>query len=479
MNTVSLQFLAFAVLAACVYNLFRPVLWRQVALLAANALVLSTFTRSISAFLPFLGFLLLGYIGVQTVQRAETRRAFVPLLVLVIAVFVWLKKYTFLPSGSFLQFAYTTIGMSYILFRILHVMIDARSDNLLEKIGPLSYLNYTLNFMTLVSGPIQRYEDFAQVQLAPVRAPLTIFMIGEGIHRITVGFFKVTVLSWLFSMLQKYALDALPGQASLGPKVITGAIIAVSYPLYLYFNFSGYTDIVIGIGRFFRFTVPENFDRPFSSGNVMVFWNRWHITLSNWLKTYVFNPLLIGSMRRVCSPLLEPFLAVPALFITFFLIGVWHGQTTEFLVFGLLTGCGIAVNQLFQTVLQKRVGQAEYRALASNPVYAACSRGLNFTWFTFTLLWFWSNWKQIREIVHILRVPGVLLALLAIFLAATVILSLLELIRSWTLSIQRNGSPVLLSRYALTVLDTALMVVALVVVILLNAPAPDIVYKAF
>jgi len=479
MTTASLQFLAFGIIAAFIYNLFRPILWRQLALLAANVFVLATFTRSVGAFVPFAGFLLLGYVSVRTMQKPAIRKAFVPLVILVIAAFVWLKKYTFLPSGSFLRFAYVTIGMSYILFRILHIMIDAHSDHLPEKIGPLSYLNYTLNFMTLVSGPIQRYEEFVRVQLAPVRVPLTIFMIGEGIHRITVGFFKVTVLSWILAMVQKGALDALPGQAFFGPKIFTGAIVAVSYPLYLYFNFSGYTDIVIGIGRFFRFALPENFDRPFSSDSVIIFWNRWHITLSSWLKTYVFNPLLLASMRRVSSPALETFLAVPALFVTFFLIGVWHGQTSEFLVFGLLTGFGIAVNQLYQTVLQKRLGLTGYTARASNPIYVAFSRGLNFTWFTFTLLWFWSNWKQLRDIAGILHLRGVLLAFLAIFLAATVLLSLIETLRYWALSIRWHGSPVLLSRYAQTVFDTALMVAALVVVILLNAPAPDIVYKAF
>jgi alginate O-acetyltransferase complex protein AlgI len=479
MNTGSLQFIAFAAIIACIYNLFSPVLWRQLILLGASVFLLSTFTPGLAAVLPFAGFLLLGYVGVLAMQKPATRKAFIPLLVTIVGAFIWLKKYAFLPSSSFLRFSYVTIGMSYILFRILHLMIDAHADNLRVKIGPLSYLNYLLNFMTLVSGPIQRYEDFAETQLAPARAPLNIFMIGQGIHRVAVGLFKVTVFSWLLSMLQKQALAALFVSAPFGSKVFTGAIAAASYPLFLYFNFSGYTDIVIGIGRFFRFTLPENFNRPFSSDNVMNFWNRWHMTLSNWLKTYVFNPLLLASMRRISSPALEPFLAVPALFVTFFLIGVWHGQTSEFMFFGLLTGFGLAVNQLYQILLERRLGRAKYRDLAANPLYVACARGLNFTWYTFTLLWFWSSWTETREISQALGRSGVFLALLAVFLTATVFLSTFELIRNWALAIRWNGSPVLLSRYALTVFDSALTVVTLVVVILLNAPAPDIVYKAF
>jgi len=479
MSADSLQFLAFGVIAACLYNLFRPVTWRQGILLVANLSFLSTFTSSPRAFLPFTAFLLLGYVGVRAMQSPATRPAFVPLLIAIVAVFVWLKKYTFLPAGTFLRFSYVTIGFSYILFRVLHMMIDARADELRKKIGVISYLNHTLNFMTLVSGPIQRYENFAETQLAPVRTPLTIFLIGEGLHRIVLGFFKVTVVSWLLSMLQKQAIAALFANPLWGSKVITGAIIAGSYPLFLYFNFSGYTDIVIGMGRFFRFALPENFNRPLSAANYMDFWNRWHITLSNWLKTYVFNPLLLTSMRRIPSPSLEPFLAVPAFFITFSLVGIWHGQTTEFLFFGFLQGLGVAGNQLYQSLQRNRLGHERYRALASNGVYVALSRGLTFTYLTFSLFWFWSSWKNIGDMVAGLGWSSILQVVVTVFFVSTVVLSVFEMIRNRALSIRWNGSPLLLSRYALTVFDTCLLVAAAVVVILLNAPPPDIVYKAF
>ena len=479
MNVASLPFIGFAVLAACAYNLLRPLWWRQWILLVANVVFLATFAHPLVAFVPLVAFLFIGFLGVHAMRKQEARWVFVVLLIAVILVFVWLKKYTFLPSGSFLRFSYVTIGMSYILFRVLHLMIDAHAGSLPVKFGPLSYLNYTLNFMTLVSGPIQRYEDFAEAHLTATRPPITIVIVGEGIHRVIIGFFKVTVLSWLLSMFQKSALDALFQKPLLDSKVLTGAVIAVSYTLYLYFNFSGYTDLVIGVGRFFRFTLPENFDRPFSSGNFIAFWSRWHITLSNWLKTYVFNPLLLASMRRITSSTLEPFLAVPALFVTFFLVGIWHGQTSEFLFFGFLQGLGVAVNQFYQILLERHMGRERYRSLASNGFYAAFSRGLTFTWFTLTLVWFWSSWQQMNQMTVALGATGVVLSLLAIFLASTIVLSALEIIRNGVLAIRWNGSPVFLSRYALTMFDTSLTVVSMVVVILLNAPPPDIVYKAF
>ena len=111
-------------------------------------------------------------------------------------------------------------------------------------------------------------------------------------------------------------------------------------PVFLYSNFSGYIDIVIALARLMRVRLPENFDRPFSASSVLDFWNRWHITLSNWLKTYVYNPLLMALMRRILILIVEPFLGVFSFFVTFFLIGLWHGRTSEFVFFGVLTGAG-------------------------------------------------------------------------------------------------------------------------------------------
>jgi D-alanyl-lipoteichoic acid acyltransferase DltB (MBOAT superfamily) len=479
MGTASFQLLAFALIAAIVYNLHSSLRWRQSVLLVANAYFLYTFVGNVQSILPLMGFMVLGYWCVWVMQRQARVGTYVGMLVLVIGTFVWLKKYTFLPSVTFLHFTYVTVGLSYILFRVLHLMIDSQANVLQERIGPVAYLNYTLNFMTLVSGPIQRYEDFAKTGRATAPPGLTLIAVGEGLHRIAVGFFKVAVLSLVFSRLQKHMLGALGLGQPLPHRVLTAATMAVAYTLYLYLNFSGYIDIVIGVGRFFGFSLPENFDRPFSSDNFMNFWSRWHITLSNWLKTYVFNPLLFAGMRRSSSISLQRFLAVPAIFFTFFLAGVWHGQTSEFLFFGFLQGFGVAANLLYQILLEKQLGRKRYHALASNPVYTAFSRGLTFTWFTLTVLWFWSNWGQLREIAMILGGRGVLLFFAAIFLPATVLLSIFEMIRDRALAVRWKGYEVLLSPYALTVFDTSLSVASFVVVILLHHAAPPNVYKAF
>jgi D-alanyl-lipoteichoic acid acyltransferase DltB (MBOAT superfamily) len=255
--------------------------------------------------------------------------------------------------------------------------------------------------------------------------------------------------------------------------------LVIVYPLFLYCNFSGYIDIVIALARLMRVRLPENFDRPFSASSVLDFWNNWHITLSRWLKNYVYNPLLLALMRRVSSPTLQPLLGVFCFFVTFFLIGVWHGRTSEFVVFGVLTGGGMSINKLWQLGLTRGLGRKGYKALAQDPVYNAFGRGLNFVWFAFTLFWFWAGWKQIDRIFAALTLAEWLGVWTTAWLFATALLATWEWLRAALLSITLADDPVLTSRYARVVYASALSVAVLVTSILLNQSAPDIVYKTF
>lgn len=478
MGSASIDFLGYAFLVALASNLSRSIVWRQFVLLIGSIGFLGFFSHSVAAFLPLAAFLAFGFASLRMMGAGKTR-AFVPLLILGILGFAWLKKYAFIPPALFLRHPYLALGLSYIFFRVLHLIIDARNQELSRKVSIVSYINYTLNFTTLVSGPIQRYQDFAAAQLAPVPLPMDIFIAGEALRRIVVGFFKVNVLSLGLSMIQNSAVIALGTASSANQRVLNGITIGAVYPLYLYCNFSGYIDIVIGIARFLRIELPENFDRPFSSDNFIVFWSRWHITLSTWLKTYVYNPLLIATMRRWPSAAVEPFLGVFAYFVTFFLVGVWHGQTSVFLCFGFLQGLGVSATKLYQVLMTRKLGRKEYKELSRSWLYNVAARGLTYTWFAFTLLWFWSNWTKLGEMARALRAPEMALVWLAIFVGASVILEFWEIIRERVLSVRIGGEKVFDSRYSHTVLCTACVVASIAVGVLLNAPAPDIVYKAF
>ena len=479
MDNASFQFIAFGLAVALVSNFSRSRIWRSAVLLGASILFLGWLAHNVGVLLPLLGFLLLGYAGLFLLQRGVSVSARWSILA-VIFVYIWLKQYTVLPQSIFLRSPYLTLGLSYIFFRVLHLLIETRDGTLKQRVGPFAFLMYCLNFTTFVSGPIQRYEVFAEDQFAAEPMPLGPRVIGLQLERIIRGFFKVNVLALLLHAFQVDALEQLTHPyAPLQLRIWAALRLAILYPFFLYCNFSGYIDIVIALARLMRLRLPENFNRPFAASSCIEFWNRWHITLSNWLKTYVYNPLLMTLMGRFSSLTLQPFLGVFCFFVTFFLIGVWHGRTSEFIFFGVLTGAGMSVNKLWQLGMARTFGRKGYKKLAENRVYLAFGRGLNFVWFAFTLLWFWGNWKQIGQ----LRAALSLLQWAAVWLAAwaciTVALAAWEWLRSWLFSFTTTEGPVITNRYALVVYATALALAAVVINILLHQPAPAIVYKAF
>jgi alginate O-acetyltransferase complex protein AlgI len=480
MTVPSAEFLCFGAIVAVLLHIGRAMWWRQAVMLVANFAFLASFSLDPRVWLPYAGFMAFGYVAVLLMQRgsASTRRLFRLLCILAVGVFAWLKRYTILPAESFLPFPYVVIGLSYVFFRVLHLIIDARSGMLPGPVGPVSYLNFTLNFTSLVSGPIQRYQDYHRM-VADERRAIDIEAAGDAVQRIIVGLFKVEILSDLMQTVQLSALHTLTADQPLTHRVFLAAVTAAFYPVYLYFNFSGYTDVVIGVARFLGLSLPENFDRPFAAGNFVDFWSRWHITLSTWLKTYVYMPLLISLARRFPSPRAEPVFGVLAFFVTFFLVGIWHGRTSEFLVFGFLQGFGVAANKVYQIAMTRRLGRSGYRKLCSDGRYHAFARGLTFTWFTFTLFWFWMTWAPMGQFARAAGGLALTLAAVIVLLGATVVLTCMDVGRRRSLSLTLNDQPVLFSRYTRTVWCTVLVVVTVSATALLNLPAPDIVYQAF
>ena len=476
----SLAFLGFTAIVAILCRVCSNVTWRHGVFAAANIVFLAGFTAAPLAFVPLAGFLISGYVCLILIQRGLVRAnwAITAFVMAVIVAFVWLKKYTFVPNDFFLPFPYLVVGLSYIFFRVLHLLIDAAQDALPERVGLLEYIGYTLNFCSLISGPIQRYQDYARSNPASP-AELDVMAAGSAIERIIIGFFKVDVVSTALSAAQHEALNALTPAESFWVRAGLGAAIVALYPLYLYANFSGYTDFVIGAARFLGLLLPENFSRPFSSANFIEFWSRWHITLSNWLKTYVYNPLLFTLMRRLPSHRIEPWLAVAAFFVTFFLVGVWHGQTSEFLFFGVLQGGGVAINKLYQIEMTRRLGRKRYRLLCETSLYRMVARGLTFTWFAFTLLWFWSSWRQLDAFASDLGGPACLTSVAVLIAVATLALAAAEALQSYALRWTWSGQSILLSRYTRTAWGTALAFTSIAMVVLMNMKAPDIVYQAF
>jgi alginate O-acetyltransferase complex protein AlgI len=465
-NVPSVPFLAMALAVAVLVNLFKDTRWRSAVMLVANLGFLGSFAHSPLALVPFAGFLVFGYAALWLARRGS-RFALPVLIVATLAVFFYLKRYSFVPHGLLLPMAYVTVGLSYVFFRVLHLIIDTGQGAIEEPIGPIDYVNYTLNFTALIAGPIQSFQDWRDGQQG--RPGLA--TIGWAGERIIVGCFKVMVVSSILDAVQAQARTEL--LAGLGPwgAAVQGAIVIALYPIYLYFNFSGYVDVVIGAAQLMGLRMPENFDRPFVSASFIEFWSRWHITLSTWLKTYVYTPLMMSLMRRFPAPGAASALTVFAFFVTFFLVGAWHGQTSEFLFFGVLQGGGVAMNKLYQLQMTARLGRKGYRALGENALYVAVARGLTFAWFAFTLLWFWSDWKTLARFSETLGAANIALALVAIWVVATVIL---ELFARVTTSLSgKFGVP------SKALAAGAMIYLIAIYVLILNAAPPPVVYKAF
>jgi D-alanyl-lipoteichoic acid acyltransferase DltB (MBOAT superfamily) len=422
MSASSLTFLVFAIAAAILHGVWSNVTWRKLVMLGFNLAFIAMFTRSPHALLPFACFLLLGYIAVCSARYTRGNASLIVFVVGTVLIFCWLKKYWFLSMIHFLSFAYLTVGLSYAFFRVLGMIIDARYNESIARAGPVSYFNFAMNFPTMIAGPIDRYQEFTRPP-----TPLTLSDISAGIERITIGFFKVLVLATIVSRWQTQAT----GRLSLANSVAHGLGPALAsfglYPVFLYFNFSGYTDIVIGIGVLFGKKYPENFNDPFASLDFIELWSRWHMSLSFWLRDYVYTPLLKWMMGLGLKPSLDAYLGVISYFVTFFLIGIWHGSTIIFAVYGLLLALGVSVCKFYQIVVTKKLGKKGYRDLLTNVLYRFVCRGLTYTWFAFCMICFWNTGATTLQLTARLGVMGMVAAFLLMILVVTVVLNLFEM----------------------------------------------------
>ena len=464
MTIPSWQFLTFVLLGSAVFNAV-PVRCRAYVWLALNLAFVCSLAQSVTALLPLAGFVGLGFLCIAAARRGASWIA----IALVLATFVWLKRYSFVPDAWLLPAGAMTIGLSYIFFRVMHLVIDAGQGS--EPIPPLQYVNYTLNFPAFISGPIQRLGDYQ----ANGSMPLTLADIGLAAWRMVLGAFKILILSAALRAWQLDALSALTPDQPLGERAVTGAVAIVLYPLVLYANFSGYTDFVIGAARLYRLRLPENFDHPFSAVNFIEFWSRWHISLSQWPRSYVFNPTLVTWMRRVRSARGKQYPAVIAFFVTFFLVGAWHGQTGAFLFFGVLQGSGVAGNRLFQVAMGRRLSPAVYERLSANAFYRGIARGLTFAWFAFTLLWFWSDWADIGALGRTLGWAGSSVAVIGTIATASLVLALPDAAGGITARI----AALMRSRYTRTAFASAMLLAIAISGLVLKLSSPEIVYKQF
>jgi len=226
------------------------------------------------------------------------------------------------------------IGISYYTFQGISYLLQIyRGHETMEK-NVLVFSNYFLFFPKFLAGPIELSKTF--IPQLKINHNFIYEDVKAGFQLILWGAFKKMVIADRLAMII-HGVYSDVGQFSGNPLIITFLL----QPLHLYCDFSGYTDIALGIGRAFGLNLTPNFNRPFFSTSVTMFWRRWHMSLSNWCNEFIFKRLSF-KMRKWGK-----WASVFAVFITFLVIGVWHGPGWKFIILGLLQG--IAINYEFFT----------------------------------------------------------------------------------------------------------------------------------
>ena len=236
------------------------------------------------------------------------------------------------------------LGFSYIAFRLIHVLRDKQLGRLPELSLP-EFTTYVVFFPSLAAGPIDRTERFAQdLRKEFVLTQDETLLAGQ---RIMIGLFKKFVIA------DALALITLNDTLALQVRT-TGWmwVILYAYAFQIYFDFSGYTDIAIGIARLVGIKLPENFAAPYTKPNLTQFWNNWHMTLTQWFRSYFFNPFNRWVRRfRNLPPWIMILIGQIA---TMLLIGLWHGITLNFVLWGLWHGIGLFLQNRWSDFIRTR-----------------------------------------------------------------------------------------------------------------------------
>jgi alginate O-acetyltransferase complex protein AlgI len=225
------------------------------------------------------------------------------------------------------------IGISFYTFHHISYVVDIYRGERTALRNPVSFITYIAMFPQLVAGPIVRFREISD-QLPQVRTH-RLDDIASGFPRFALGLCKKVIIADSLGPL----VDACFATPSSKLTWSVAWIGAVGYTLQLYFDFSGYSDMAIGLGRMLGFRLPENFARPYSSVTITEFWRRWHMSLSRWFRDYVYIPL--GGNRRGTRRTYRN------LAVVFVLTGFWHGANWTFLVWGLYHGALLVVERRF------------------------------------------------------------------------------------------------------------------------------------
>lgn len=303
------------------------------------------------------------------------------------------------------------IGISFFTFQALSYVIDVYRGQAPVQKNPLLLALYISFFPQLIAGPIVRYKTIEE-QIA--KRECSVDKFAEGARRFMLGFCKKVILSNNLSVVAVKVWTMAEGTADVNPLLLW--IGSICYSLQIFYDFSGYSDMAIGLGKIFGFTFEENFNYPYISKSVTEFWRRWHISLGQWFRDYVYIPLggsKTGFMRHVLN-----------LFIVWTLTGLWHGANWSFVAWGL--GYFVLLS------VEKFIVKPDKRSIIFRIIWQIITLAcINFGWVIFNSESIWTGirycmgmagyynvqWALDADVIYCLREYGVYMLLGCVFAA--------------------------------------------------------------
>jgi len=348
--TYILIFFVILPIIVFVYWSLIPRRWRSLFLLTISLLFIASISIKYTCY--FLLNTILVYIGGIVISREEKSKC----LILKLMLF-WLIgnlsffKYINLLLNTIFKFGFQffllpkihlpkillPLGISYIIFRLIHYIVEVYRKNVPES-SLVDFALYVLFFPTFLAGPVERFQRFHPQTVE--QKNMDIANINYGLFRIICGLIKKFIIA---DNLARFLLPVLNSPQNYTRTIVIFCVYGLAIRFYM--DFSGYTDMAIGVGRLFGYKIVENFNKPFFQKNIILFWRNWHISVYSWIRDYFFFPLF-GSHTSIFKLYL-------GMFLTMVVFQLWHEGSLNFLILGCYYGSGLVIWYLFQDIKRK------------------------------------------------------------------------------------------------------------------------------
>lgn len=325
--------LGFILIIAFIMNVFQKSTY-YLSLVFSTLMVYFVFAENPMHLGSIIGYVLVGYILMHLSVKFKEHKKTMILMIFLAGLPLVLVKVLAVFKISGLGF----LGISYMTFKLIQIIIEIY-DGLIEKpMGPLDYVHFLLFFPALSSGPIDRSRRFLEDWKKQRTKDEYLELAGTGLFRLVLGlFYKLVISGMVFQQM-----------TSIRYKDFSFFVIYMYlYTAYLFFDFAGYSLMAVGASNILGIETPMNFNVPFISVDIKDFWNRWHITLSTWLRDFVFSRIVMRFMRKkIFKKRLTT--AMVAYMINMTFMGFWHGITLNYIVYGFYHGILMAAFEWYQ-----------------------------------------------------------------------------------------------------------------------------------